>query len=361
MSNDISAQLAEQVRLAHADQSPLRIVAGNSKAFYGNPVTGETLDVAGHAGVISYEPTELVITARAGTPLREIEQLLADNGQMLAFEPPSFADTATIGGTIACNLSGPARAYAGAARDFLLGCRIINGKGEILHFGGEVMKNVAGYDASRLMSGAMGTLGVLLDVSMKVLPIAETSTTLQLSLDAQQALDKIHTLSQTPLPISASSHHHAQLYIRLSGAGDAVRTAAQAIGGEAVSNGENYWQQLKEQQTGFFSEDKACWRISVASDTPPALTGEHDVLYEWGGALRWLCGELDVAAMRKQTSELGGHVSLFRNARTEPTSSVFQPLPPSLLRIHNNLKQAFDPGNILNPGKLYPDMAGNGI
>ena len=205
MNSDISQQLQQQVQHAFEQKKALSIIGGNSKAFYGRTderiASAETIDLSGHCGVLNYEPTELVITARAGTPLHEIEKVLEDNGQMLPFEPPAYADSATIGGTIACNLSGPRRAYAGAARDFLLGCKIISGKGEILSFGGEVMKNVAGYDVSRLMAGAIGTLGVLLEVSLKVLPKAEMESTQFFQCSAVEALDKIHAWSQTPLPL----------------------------------------------------------------------------------------------------------------------------------------------------------------
>jgi glycolate oxidase FAD binding subunit len=360
VKSDLSVQLSEQIIQAYADKSPLRIVAGNSKAFYGNTVTGDTLDVSAHTGILSYEPTELVITARAGTLLSDVEQLLEENGQILPFEPPAFADAATLGGTIACNLSGPARAYTGAARDFLLGCRIINGSGEILHFGGEVMKNVAGYDVSRLMAGSMGTLGVLLEVSLKVLPRAETETTLQLSASVAEALDRLHSLSQSPLPITASSYHDSCLNIRLSGSGDAVKTAADVIGGETMPDAEIYWQKLKEHQLGFFDNRLPLWRLSLASDTPPELAGMDDnseVLYEWGGALRWVTGVTDSESLRNSTADAGGHATLFRNgADKAATQDIFQPLSPGLLRIHRNLKQAFDPNYILNPGKLYPQL-----
>ena len=274
MNSDTSQQLQQQIRQAFKQQEALSIVGGNSKAFYGRVderiVSAEKLDVSAHRGVLSYEPTELVITARAGTPLAEIEKLLHDNGQMLPFEPPSFSDTATIGGTIACNLSGPRRAYAGAARDLLLGCKIINGKGEIMSFGGEVMKNVAGYDVSRLMAGAMGTLGVLLEVSLKVIPQAEKEVTQLFECSPSQALDKIHTWSQTPLPISASSYHDSILRVRFSGAAKAVNAAIETLGGETMQQDRHYWQSLKDQQLDFFTGDQATakplWRISMASD-----------------------------------------------------------------------------------------------
>jgi len=367
MNSDISQQLQQQIQRAYEkssteSSSTIRIVGGNSKHFYGHPVSAETLDVLGHRGVLSYEPTELVITSRAGTPLAEIEKLLDEHGQILPFEPPSFGENATIGGTIACNFSGPRRAYAGAARDFLLGCKIINGKGDILTFGGEVMKNVAGYDVSRLMAGAMGTLGVLLEVSLKVLPKAELESTQMFHCSSAEALDRMHAWSQTPLPISASSFHDSVLRVRLSGATKAVKAAVQTVGGDSVEDANNYWQQLKEQQLDFFTTDKPLWRISLASDSDSFASDsghdENDFLFEWGGALRWLKSDAPAGVIQKAAADAEGHAVLFRNGTQQNTIQpcLFQPLPPGLLRIHKNLKQAFDPANILNPGKLYPEL-----
>jgi glycolate dehydrogenase FAD-binding subunit len=357
MNADISQQLQQQIQRAFEQATPQRIVGGNSKASIGHAVSAETLDVSGHRGVINYEPTELVMTARAGTPLHEIEKLLDDNGQMLPFEPPAFSDTATIGGTIACNFSGPRRAYAGAARDFLLGCKIINGKGEILCFGGEVMKNVAGYDVSRLMAGAMGTLGVLLEVSLKVLPKPETEVTQLLHYSPMEALDKMHAWSQTPLPVSATSFHDSALRIRLSGATKAVAAAINGIGGESIVHAERYWQALKEQRLDFFNTDKPLWRISLASDNESLGIDvghkENDFLYEWGGALRWLNSDASAEMIHDAAAKVDGHAVLFRHGEQQ---GLFQPLAPGLLSIHKNLKQAFDPKNILNPGRLYPEL-----
>lgn len=374
MNSDISQQLQQQVQNALAQKTALRIVGGNSKAFYGyrdgsgdsrtddRMATAESLNVAGHCGVLNYEPTELVITARAGTLLSDIEKILDDNGQMLPFEPPAYSAEATIGGTIACNFSGPRRAYSGAARDFLLGCKIINGKAEILSFGGEVMKNVAGYDVSRLMAGAMGTLGVLLEVSLKVLPKAEMDHTQIFHCSSVEALDKMHALSQTPLPISASSFHGSDLCIRLSGATKAVNAAIDTIGGDNMDNAEQYWHDLKEQRLDFFSDDKPLWRLSLASDIESLPLGaghdDNDSLYEWGGALRWLKSDATSELIQETLANVDGHACLFRHGKksAQLQADLFQPLSPGLLRIHKNLKQAFDPENILNPGKLYSGL-----
>ena len=361
MNSDISQQLQKQVQNAFEKKTALCIIGGNSKSFYGHAdarsASAQALDMSGHLGILNYEPTELVITVRAGTPLQDIENLLEENGQMLPFEPPAFTDNATIGGTIACNLSGPRRAYAGAARDFLLGCKIINGKGEILSFGGEVMKNVAGYDVSRLMAGAMGTLGIVLEVSLKVLPKPEVESTQLFQCSAVEALEKIHDWSQTPLPLSASSYHDSILRIRLSGATEAVKAAVDTVGGEAMAEAQQYWQQLKEQRLDFFTGEKPLWRISLASDIEslelPAEHDKDDCLYEWGGALRWLKSDIPAEVIQCAAADMDGQASLFRH---DGQSSIFQPLPPGLMRIHQNLKQAFDPENILNPGKLYPEL-----
>ena len=364
MNSDISQQLQQQIQQAFGQKRALSIVSGNSKAFYGRVderiESAEKLDVSTHRGILNYEPTELVLTARAGTTLADIEKLLDDNGQMLPFEPPAFSDSATIGGTIACNLSGPRRAYAGAARDLMLGCKIINGKGEMMSFGGEVMKNVAGYDVSRLMAGALGTLGVLLEVSLKVLPKAEREVTQLFECSPAEALDRIHAWSGTPLPISASSYHDSILRLRFSGATRAVNAATETVGGETMANDQRYWHSLKEQQLDFFTGEEASsrplWRISMASEIErlelPADYASDDWLYEWGGALRWLKSDAPAEVMQRAAAAIDGHASLFRH----PQGSIFQPLPPGLLRIHKNLKQAFDPENILNPGKLYAEL-----
>jgi len=354
MDNDCSQDLQQQMQAAYAQGTPLRIVGGNSKAFYGRTVLGDTLSISNHRGVISYEPTELVITARAGTLLTDIEKVLDEQGQMLAFEPPGLGPNATLGGTIACNLSGPRRAYAGAARDFLLGCKILNGKGEILSFGGEVMKNVAGYDVSRLMAGALGTLGVLLEVSLKVLPKPEQESTLLFACDTLQALQKMQAWATKPLPISASCFYDSQLLIRISGVEKAVTAATSRLGGEAKADGVQFWCDLKEQQLDFFTQQKPLWRLSLASDAP-ALPLDGQWLHEWAGALRWLSSETPANVIRSAVAALDGHASLYRQIK-QYVDDIFHPLPPGLWRLHHNLKQAFDPKGILNPKKMYPDI-----
>lgn len=251
MSNDISNELQSQVLDSFNKKSTLKIQAGNSKHFYGRNIEAELLDISQHQGIINYEPTELVMTVRAGTTLQEIESTLEQNNQMLAFEPPHFADTATIGGTIACNFSGPRRAYAGAARDFVLGTTIINGKAEKLKFGGEVMKNVAGYDASRLMCGAMGTLGVLLDVSLKIIPKPETEITLLQQCNIHQALENMHRWVKQSIPISASFYDGKNLFVRLSGNEKSINASQSKLNCESHNDSLLFWQNIKEQKNVF--------------------------------------------------------------------------------------------------------------
>lgn len=354
MSANIETALQEQVTTAAADSTPLNILGGNTKAFLGREPTGTPLNVSGHSGILSYEPKELVITARCGTTLSEIDAALADRGQMLAFEPPHFGDSATLGGTIAAGLSGPRRPYTGSARDFVLGTRILNGRGEILRFGGEVMKNVAGYDVSRLMTGAMGTLGVLLDVSLKVLPIPARDITLVQSRNHEDALQAISNWAQKPLPLSAACSDGERLYIRLSGAATAVASARDIIGGELMADGETFWsKRIREQGHAFFKDGLPLWRVSVPVTTPvDSLPGK--CLIDWGGALRWLKSEADAQTIHGIAAAVGGHATLFRGGDRQ--GQVFQPLTQPLMTLHRNLKHAFDPQGLFNPGRLYPEL-----
>jgi len=349
---DNSAELQAQVERAEEAGNALCIRGGGSKDFYGREPVGEPLDTSTHQGIVNYEPTELVITARAGTPLREIEQALAADNQLLPFEPPHLGDSATLGGAIACNLSGPRRPYAGAARDFVLGSRVLNGKGEILSFGGEVMKNVAGYDVSRLMCGALGTLGVLLEISLKVLPRVENELTLAFETDLQDALETLHEWGQKPYPITGSCYDGDHLTVRLCGEEKAVQAARKLIGGDPITEGGAFWRKLREQQHGFFGSSKPLWRISLASDAKP-LELEGKWLYEWGGAQRWLATDVEPAMIREAAAASRGHATLFRGG---DRSQAFQPLPNGLMAIHRRLKSAFDPQGIFNPGRMYEGL-----
>ena len=336
----------------------LCIRGGGSKVFYGGAEHGELLDVSVNRGIVAYEPTELVVTVRAGTLLAELQASLAEQGQWLAFEPPHFGPGATVGGMLATGLSGPRRQAVGAVRDFVLGVKMLDGKGELLSFGGQVMKNVAGYDVPRLMAGSMGTLGVLLEVSLKVLPLPVAEKTLRFALGESAALDKLNRWGGQPLPISACAWSDGMLTLRLSGAAAAVSAAERSLGGEVVAAGDAFWVSLREQTHGFFAagsvEKSPLWRLSVPSVAPALNLGP--TLVEWGGALRWLRAG-DGPAIRAAAEKAGGHATLFRaDAALKASAGVFQPLSAPLARIHRNLKNAFDPHGIFNPGRMYPDF-----
>jgi len=346
---------AEQICSAAAEKKPLRLRGGGTKDFYGQSLEGEVLDTRAYTGIVAYEPTELVITVRCGTPLAELEAALRAKCQQLAFEPPHFGSGATVGGMVAAGLSGPRRAAAGAVRDFVLGVRMLDGRGDDLSFGGQVMKNVAGYDISRPMAGSLGTLGLILEVSLKVPPLAVAEATLKQELPQGKALEMLNHWGGKPLPISASAWIGGSLTLRLSGAASAVEAASAAVGGEpmAADQAKGYWQGIREQTDAFFATDKPLWRLSLPSVAPPlALPGEE--LIEWGGSLRWLASNADARTVREAAARAGGHATLFRAA--DKSAGVFTPLAPPLARIHRNLKQAFDPAGIFNRGRMYPDL-----
>ena len=352
-SNDLTQSIAAQVAEAAADGQPLSIAGHGSKAFYGRPVDGRTLDISGHRGIVNYEPTELVLTARAGTPLADIENALAEHGQMLPFEPPRFGGRGTLGGAVATGLSGPRRPYVGAVRDMVLGSRIVNGRGEVLYFGGEVMKNVAGYDVSRLMTGAMGTLGVLLEVSVKLLPVFEHETTLRVGRDPEGAFLDLEGWVKQGYPISAAAHDGQSLYLRLSGSEKAVRAAQTALNGDDVAQGNDYWRALRDQELDFFAPGPNLWRIALPPLSPhPELTG--DIYYDWGGQLCWVRSDASASDIRAAAERLGGHATLFRGEAGN--ADRFHPLAPAVRNLHRNLKRSFDPEGVLNPGRMYSDL-----
>jgi glycolate oxidase FAD binding subunit len=343
-------QFADTIRQAAAQRQPLCIRGSGSKDFYGGQSVGEVLDTRAYRGIVSYQHDELVITARAGTPLAEIEKILAEYGQMLPFEPPYFGATATLGGCIASGLSGPRRAYQGAVRDFVLGIRMLDGRADVLSFGGQVMKNVAGYDVSRLLTGAMGTLGVLLDVSLKVLPRPVAEATVQFNMDEAQALAAMNRWAGQPLPLSASCYRDRALTIRLSGAALAVQAAQDKLGGRLVEQGETFWREIREQEMDFFKSDLPLWRLSLPSIAPPLnLSGTQ--LIEWGGALRWCKTDADAQAVRSAAAAVGGQATLFRGG--DKSVGIFHPLPAPLLEIQKKLKHTFDPHGIFNAGRMY--------
>ncbi|MPZ42361.1 MAG: glycolate oxidase subunit GlcE [Betaproteobacteria bacterium] len=351
--HDLVTEWSERIREAAAAGEPLCIRAGGSKDFYGGIRQGALLDTSDYRGIVEYEPTELVLIARAGTPLAEIEHALAERDQMLAFEPPHLGPAATLGGAIACGLSGPRRAAAGSARDFVLGARILDGRGDELAFGGKVMKNVAGYDVSRLMVGAMGTLGLLLDVSLKVLPEPAHELTLRFELDQAAAIRRMNEWAARPYAISATCHEERVLAIRLSGTQAGVEALARQLGGERVPDSAEFWRAVREQQCSFFRGAATLWRLSVKS-TAPALALAGPQLLEWNGALRWVRTDADPVEVRKLAHKAGGHATWYRGAAER--ANVFHPLAEPLMRLHRRLKQTFDPAGVLNRGRLYPDL-----
>jgi glycolate oxidase FAD binding subunit len=344
---------ADKIGHATATRTLLRIRGGGSKDWYGQDVQGTVLDTTAYRGITDYEPTELVISARCGTPLAEIEAHLARHGQMLAFEPPHFGPGATIGGTVAAGLSGPRRQAAGAVRDFVLGAVLVDGQGEVLHFGGKVMKNVAGYDVSRLLAGSLGVFGLIAEVSLKVLPKPVAECTVQLHMKEDEALRRLNEWGGQPLPVSASSWHDGVLTVRLSGARSAVDAARARIGGEPLDDADDWWRALREHDGAFFADAGSLWRLSLPTVAPPlALSGTQ--LIEWGGAQRWLKTSADAAAIRTAASRAGGHATLFRGG--DRHAGVFQPLAPAVLAIHRQLKNAFDPARVFNRGRMYKDF-----
>ena len=351
--NDWSDRLVERIREANALGTQLRIIGGDSKYFLGCQPRGEQLDVSDYTGVLSYEPTELVVTVRAGTPVAEVQAMLKESGQCLAFEPPEFGTVATVGGAVASGLSGPCRPYAGSVRDFVLGVTCVNGLGESLRFGGQVIKNVAGYDVSRLMVGAMGTLGVILDVSFKVLPMLESEQTRVYEVSEETAIAKMNEWAAHPLPLTASCYLENELRIRLSGTEIGVTAAVRELGGAQDPAGSQFWRELREQNLPFFDSAGILWRLVVPPATPPlGLPG--DALVDWGGSQRWLSSSQEDEAVRGAIQAVGGHATRFRGG--DRSLNVFHPLAPGISMLHKNLKNAFDPAGILNPGRLYREI-----
>jgi glycolate oxidase FAD binding subunit len=350
ISTDDSARLVEQVRDALAGRQPLRIRGGDSKAFLGRPVVGAELDTRTHRGIVSYDPSELVITARAGTPLAELDAILADAGQMLPCEPPAFGGEATVGGAVATGLSGPRRPWAGSVRDFILGCRIITGDAKHLRFGGQVMKNVAGYDVSRLIGGSFGCLGLITEVSLKVLPKPREQRSLTVAIEADEAMRELLAWRRAALPVSGACHFDGKLHVRLEGGAGSVRAALDRIGGEDLDM--RFWESLRDHRLAFFDDPRPLWRLSLPNNTPlVALPGA--VLIDWGGAQRWLKSDAPAATVRHLASSAGGHATCFTPS---PDIDPFHPLAHPLMRFHRQLKERLDPRGIFNPGRMYADF-----
>ncbi|MFQ3789162.1 glycolate oxidase subunit GlcE [Halomonas sp. A29] len=351
--HDASAVLAERIRQASADGTPLRIVGGDTRYFYGREVEGSELSTREHCGIAFYDPVELVVSVRAGTPLAELEAALAEHGQMLPFEPPRYGMVSTVGGMVATGLSGPRRPWAGSVRDFVLGTRVINHEGIEQRFGGEVMKNVAGYDLSRLMVGAQGGLGLITEVSFKVLPIPGATQSLHLELSLDEARLRLAEWGREPLPISAAAWLDGALHLRLEGGPSSVAATRARIGGDDLDN--DFWNALRDQRLEFFTAGKEpLWRLSLPHRVPPLeLPGidERLMVHDWAGAQRWLRADLDADTVRQACQAAGGHATCYgpRPTAIEP----FTPLPEVLMKYHRNLKAQLDPKGIFNPGRLY--------
>lgn len=365
-SNDDDDSLLEQVRQAIADRKPLYIRGAGSKQHLGRPVAGRDIDTRGHCGIVAYEPSELVVTVRAGTPLSVLNAALEEAGQMLPCEPPTFNDTATVGGMVAAGLAGPRRPWAGGVRDFVLGCRLISGHGTHLRLGGEVMKNVAGYDVSRLLAGSFGCLGLITEVSLKVLPKPRACQSVLLPMGAEAALQTLVRWRREAMPVSAACHMDGVLYVRFEGGQGSVAQAveqvrpaevrpagsgpAQDLLPETLDDG--FWVLLREHRLPFFQDARPLWRISLPAQTA-VQTWPGDILLDWGGAQVWLKSEAAPALIRKLAADAGGHAMCFASS---PETEPFHPLPDDLMRFHRQLKQQLDPHGVFNPGRMYADF-----
>jgi glycolate oxidase FAD binding subunit len=345
---DLARALADQIRAAVAASTPLRIVGGDTKAFYGRRTEGAQLSLSGHRGIVDHDPSELVIVARAGTPLAEIEARLDACGQRLAFEPPRFGAASTIGGVVAAGLSGPRRPFAGAVRDCVLGATILDGAGRRLRFGGQVFKNVAGFDAFRLQAGALGQLGLILDVSLRVTPAPRKEAALALELESDAARGQLTELMRRAGPLSGAFHDGARLHLRLSGGEAGVDAAVRELGGEAEPL--SGWDAVRDHAHPALAGETPLWRLSLPQTAPIPAVG--DVLaWDWAGAQVWLRSDAPAETIWQAAASVGGHATLFRGAREH--DEVFQPLAPAMLALHHRLKAALDPARVLNPGRMY--------
>jgi glycolate oxidase FAD binding subunit len=346
---DQHKHLAEQITDAFRQGKQLRIMGHNSKSFLCHENEGEKFSTLEHSGIISYEPSELVVTVRAGTGIQELQAILAEQQQTLAFDPPCFNAQGTIGGAIATGLSGPSRPWNGSARDFVLGTRIINGKGEILAFGGQVMKNVAGYDVSRLMAGAYGSLGLILDISIKVLPLPEQTLTIALEQSADQSIEYINRLSGQSLPLTGACWMENKLYVRIAGTEAGIQAARSSIGGEEYDD-DQFWNSLRDHKHDFYINDY--WRIALSPATR-MLPVEGQWLIEWGGAQRWLRSAEPAENILRAADQVGGHAQHWKHGDPEYLRPQLDPL---INKYHQRLKDTFDPDRILNRGVMYRDL-----
>ncbi len=353
---DISKNLQQKISDAAKNAQSLQIIGNNSKAFYGCDISNTDaipLHVADHNGILDYQPGELTITARAGTPIKDIIDLLAEHGQMLPFEPPCFNNRATLGGCIATALAGPRRPWTGAVRDYVIGTRILTGIGKEIRLGGKVMKNVAGYDLFRPMAGALGTLGLMLDITVKLLPLPEHEISFTILSDNKDMHRILHDWRNCSLPLSAASFYQGQLSIRLSGSASSIDDAMSKLPSSRKETSNDYWQKLNEQQLSFFDDDSPIYRLVVPANAAYD-TFDGECLADWGGALRWIKSSLSFDEVQKHAAELGGTASVYRNSKQD--EDVFSPLADGLFELHKRIKKVMDPAGILNPGRLYLNL-----
>jgi len=345
--------LRDRIRAAAAARTPLRLRGAGTKDFYGERLAGEILDTRIHSGIVSYDPSELVLSARCGTPLSELTPVLDEHHQFFAFEPPRFGRDPTIGGVVAAGLSGPRRASVGAVRDFVLGANLLTAQGELLRFGGQVMKNVAGFDVSRMLCGSLGILGLITEISLKVLPRPRADATLRFEMDAAMAIERFNRWSAQPLPISATAWCNDHAYVRLSGARSAVQTAQATLGGEAVDEDvtHHWWRGVRDQTLDVFRVTPRLWRVSLPSTAVFDIPGV--LLIEWAGALRWLASDAPAQDVRAAAERASGSAMLWRGTRD---TTMFAPLDAASLALHRRLKQQFDPHGIFNPGRMIADL-----
>jgi len=350
---DDSDRLTDEVAQAIASNRPINIRGGDTKSFLARCATPEamTLDTRSHSGIVRYDPSELVMTARAGTPMSEVSKVLDAAGQMLPCEPPEFSGSATLGGVVASGLSGPRRPWSGSVRDFMLGCRLITGRGKHLRFGGEVMKNVAGYDMSRLAAGSFGCLGVITEVSIKVLPKPRARRSIVLELAASEAMVELSRWRRTALPITGACYLDGRLHVRLEGGEGSVQSALDRIGGDALDM--SFWTALRERELPFFGDPRTLWRLSLPNATP-LMSLPGDAALDWGGAQRWLKTSASSTEIRWIAHGAGGHAT--RYGPPDTTVNPFAPLAEPLVRLHRELKKRLDPHGVFNPGRLYADV-----
>jgi glycolate oxidase FAD binding subunit len=353
--------LQQQVQQAITDKQALVVSGGQSKSFYGYPIVGEKLITTIHSGIIEYEPTELVLRARAGTPLKTIEKALLEHKQVLACEPPHFSDHATLGGMVAAGLSGPSRPYRASIQDTILGATILNGKGEILSFGGKVMKNVAGYDVSRLMAGSMGCLGVILDLTLKVIPATPAEASYKFAVENRKSVALINDMRKLGLPVTATCQFQGELIVRFSAGFKEISIIDEMLNNHysfiawKEFTEADFWTNLREQKSDFFDQVNSLWRLSVPADADidAIVNQSDDLLTEWGGCLHWLKTDMEPAKIFSHMQAVNGQATLFRGKKQPSPDYIFQPLAPSLAQWHAKLKESFDPDGILNPGKMY--------